>query len=481
MGRNSNSISFDTRRSISISFEDEAMIMKKFVLLISMLCVMWPMFACAQMVYYNTNGGRYYHTDPRCDAISEKYWNSMDEISEKNALEIGLIGPCERCFEEESASTGEDLPTSFEDANSSAVQLLFGGSRQDIVNDLALTNDGRIVMAGSTASSDGTLADRTKTERSGWVALVDLRGNTYWNFCSRHGSSDYMESPVVHDDNTITVLLNSHGHEYDQMELIRLDMDGKVVSRKTLVKVSGEKQGLAPEWSGVFSGGYVIATYDMAKRIEFEPIYRYSDHARYQPVYYWFDFDGNLLFETQSLWQDSVAHVSQNHVIEAIDQTYWLCSLDKKGNHKQLAMLHDGARATTDYRDLISLDDGGAAACCYQLMGGKESTFVRRWDAQGNVVFDYVFGGFRGDHLQMVGDKIVVGGATGSVEELLILDASSGRLIDRRNTGLVQQMGRALLALDHTSVLTAELAGGEGDGFGYANWDVQISCIDISQ
>ena len=130
------------------------------------------------------------------------------------------------------------------------------------------------------------LSDRTKSGRSGWVALVDLQGNTHWNFCSRYGSNDYMKSPVVHDDNTITVLLNSDGNEYGQIELIRLDMTGNVVDRKALVKIPRGDQGIAPEWSGVFNGGYVIATFDLSKRIDFEPVYRYSQGVTYQPVYH---------------------------------------------------------------------------------------------------------------------------------------------------------------------------------------------------
>ena len=104
-----------------------------------------------------------------------------------------------------------------------------------------------------------------------------------------------MKAPVVHADGTITVLLESDGNEYDQTELIRLSMDGNVISRKTLVKIPKGNSGCAPEWPGVFSGGYVIATFDLTTKIDFEPIYRYSTKPTYQPVYHWFDFDGNLL------------------------------------------------------------------------------------------------------------------------------------------------------------------------------------------
>lgn len=77
--------------------------MKKFWLL--MVCLLWPATVSAQTVYYNTEGGRYYHADPHCDSISEKYWNSMAEITREQAQQIGLGGPCERCFKKGSVLT----------------------------------------------------------------------------------------------------------------------------------------------------------------------------------------------------------------------------------------------------------------------------------------------------------------------------------------------------------------------------------------
>ena len=144
--------------------------------------------------------------------------------------------------------------------------LQFGGSGTDEIGDLAVTPDGRVVMAGMTSSSDGTLSDRTRSGQSGWVALVDLQGNTCWNFCSRYGSNDRMKAPVVHADGTITVLLETKGGVYDQVELIRLDAAGNVLSRKPFVQLTQEGSAYAPEEPGVFCGGYVIATIDSTKR-----------------------------------------------------------------------------------------------------------------------------------------------------------------------------------------------------------------------
>ena len=372
------------------------------------------------------------------------------------------------------------LQTASACAQQDAAMLRFGGSAPDQVNDIAATGDGRLVMAGWTSSSDGTLSDRTKSGQSGWAVLVDLQGNTCWNFCSRYGSDDLMMAPVVHEDGTITVLLNSNGSRFRQIELIRLDMDGQVITRKTLVRLEQEKSGCAPEYPGVFSGGYVIATYDLSNSIAFEPIYRYSDGVVYQPVYHWFDFDGNLLFKTQTLWQGSIAQVSENHVIEAIDQTYWLCSLDRQGNHTKLVSLYDGLRANMAYSDLISLPDGGAAACRSQVIDGQAESLIQRWDAQGKPVYEIGMKGFQANHVQRLGDRLIVCGETGGRHELMVLNAL-GEVLERHEVGEVLQTGRALAVLDDGTVLMAGKVEGEMTDSQFANWDVQISVMQIGE
>ena len=62
-------------------------------------------------------------------------------------------------------------------ARALAQAYTYGGSGSDALDELAVSGDGRIVMTGYTNSSDGTLASRTKTGRSGWVLCVDAQGN----------------------------------------------------------------------------------------------------------------------------------------------------------------------------------------------------------------------------------------------------------------------------------------------------------------
>ena len=140
--------------------------------------------------------------------------------------------------------------------------------------------DGGMLLAGMTMSSDGTLSDRTKAGRTGWLACVDAQGNTLWNFCSRQGSRDYMRAPVVHEDGTITVLLVGNGSEKNLIELIRLSAKGEVIRRKTIVACSNDEAQCLIEKPGVFAGGYVLAGADL-------------DGGLRRITYRWFDFDGN--------------------------------------------------------------------------------------------------------------------------------------------------------------------------------------------
>ena len=340
--------------------------------------------ASAQTVWYNTEGGRYYHADPHCDAIDEKYWDEMAETTTAYTERLGLRGPCSRCFDEVPSIPAAQLSAAGKGKR--IVDLRFGGSQPDEVSCLALTPQGHIVMAGYASSADGTLSDRTKSGWSGWAALADTKGNTLWNFCSRHASRDRMRAPVVHEDGTITVLLESRGNEYDQTELIRLSMQGEVLSRKALVHIEKEQGMLAPEMPGAFAGGYVIATCDESRKIDYQPIDGNSRAAIYQPKYHWFDFEGNRLGTTQTLWHASLAAIGDRHVIEAIDQTYWLCALDEKGNRTKLVSLYDGLRAEKEYRAVVSLADGGAAAALYEHGGYDMKSTLQRWDAQGNLL-----------------------------------------------------------------------------------------------
>lgn len=443
------------------------------------LLLILPVTVHAQTVYYNTAGGRYYHADPYCDTIDERYWNEMAETTTAYTERLGLRGPCSRCFDEEPAVTVSTL--SVGETEKRGQTLRFGGSGVDEISCMAAAPRGHIVMTGYTTSSDGSLSDRTKSGWSGWTAMVDVQGNTLWNFCSRHASHDRMRAPVVHADGTITVLLESRGNEYDQTELIRLDMQGSVISRKPLLRLEKGEGSLAPEMPGVFVGGYVIASCDEKNEIDYEPVSGSSRGAIYQPAYHWFDFDGNLLGTTQTLWHEALAAVSDRHTIEAIDQTYWLCAMDGKGNRTKLVRLYDGLRGNLQYRALASLEDGGAAAALYEHGGGSMRSTLQRWDAQGNLTCEIVLEDFCVNSLQALGDIMVVCGETGRSEDWLLAVSSGGQILLRESVSGAYTMGRFLIALNEDTVACAQMVSGEKQGAEEYDWDVQLSLVDIAQ
>ena len=451
--------------------------MKKAVLWLATMVLLCGASANAQTVYYNTAGGRYYHADLHCSTIDEKYWDDMAETTTAYTEQLGLRGPCSRCCHEE--PTAQRDSSSEKNEKKGTADLRFGGSGADEISCMAVTPQGHIVMTGYTTSSDGTLSDRTKSGWSGWTAMVDTQGNTLWNFCSRYASQDRMRAPVVHADGTITVLLEYRGNEYHQTELIRLDMQGSVILRKPLLRLEKGEGELAPEMPGVFAGGYVIASYDEKKKINYEPISSYSRKGHYQPAYHWFDFDGNLLGTTQTLWNGALAAVSDKHTIEAIDQTYWLCTIDEKGNRTKLASLYEGKLNNKEYKDLVSLDDGGAVAVLYEQNDRSKRSTLCRWDAQGNLVNEITLESFCANSLEVLGDKMVVCGRTGQYEDELLAVTGTGQVVYREGIARSYVEGRFLIALDENTVACGQPVSGEDQSGDMYNWDVQVSMVDI--
>lgn len=72
--------------------------MKKSLGTMAFLLLLCPTWALARTVYFNPDGGRYFHADPHCASISETYWADMRETTEEEAMQRGLSGPCPECM-----------------------------------------------------------------------------------------------------------------------------------------------------------------------------------------------------------------------------------------------------------------------------------------------------------------------------------------------------------------------------------------------
>lgn len=352
----------------------------------------------------NPDGGRYMHADRRCDAMSEKYWAILQETTPQEAQQRGMRR-CERCMKEDVqpsellASGAVHLADQATHSGENAVYTL-GGSEADVIHDVAAMPDGGALLAGFTMSHDGTLGDRTKTGRTGWLCRVDAKGNTLWNFCSRRGSNDYMRAPVVHEDGSITALLAVEGSERNQVELIRLTAQGEVMSRKIILEMPNAEGSCLIEEPGVFAGGYVLAG---------------ADNERFLRITYrWYDFKGQLIKTVEKQWDGAVMAVSSGHIIEVHDGAYWLCSLDEKGSDTRLCRLleSDGRdyHGRMTFTSLASLPDGGALACMRQ--GKEESRIGRliRFGADGSVVWQLDLGKFSPDDVRVTEDGFAMTG-----------------------------------------------------------------------
>lgn len=258
----------------------------------------------------------------------------------------------------------------------------YGGSGDDYLSDIAVRNDGLILLTGNTNSTDGTLSNRTKSGRSGWALCVDRQGNVLWSFCTRLGTQDRLISPVFQNDDTVTVMLQVLKADGErELELIRLNMSGDVVTRKTVVK--------GDCFSRAVEAGYLIGEPEKDDSMEINPL-----------RYLLCNWDG----ETRELqgwvtggWEEPMtrrgyvsAH-SSNHLIRFHENQLWLTAFDALGNETLLTAVSDIEMyilGVTRFHGMVSLEDGGAAASGLTEDNGIGKGRLARWDAQGNTIFD---------------------------------------------------------------------------------------------
>lgn len=258
---------------------------------------------------------------------------------------------------------------------------VFGGSKSDVLYEMAASGDGRIVMVGYTASSDGTLSSRTKTGRSGWALCVDTQGNVLWSFCSRLGTYDTFTAPVFHEDGSVTVVLEAQRDGRQELELIRLDAQGEVLLRKTML-LTGDGVGSVALVQATDSG-YILGE---------------QGGSGITVAAHLFGWDGERIgdVDIQSpAVLDSEYARAQSHVIRHEGGAGWLFAVDGQGNETRLAQVmtvREDGRILKRYDALVSLEDGGAAGCGWVNDGDVDRGILTRWNAQGERVFEWWMG-----------------------------------------------------------------------------------------
>ncbi len=257
----------------------------------------------------------------------------------------------------------------------------YGGSKRDWLSQMTTSDDGLIALTGWTESSDGTLTQRTKTGRSGWLLVIDSDGKEIVNFCTRLGSHDHLCYPAFHEDGTLTVMLFAEDATigWVKYELLRLDTDGKVLSRKVIAEKSGDEEHFISV-VGRDERGYILQ----------ERSYRGEGYTYTDLI----DYDGNWVQRLDSWHQlDAVADAHVIHAQGKDGKSMFLYRSDGEDSETKLCKVFDLRK--DDLRPMmidgfISLPDSGAAGAGWVLE--KDETkeeriglFIR-WDAQGNVV-----------------------------------------------------------------------------------------------
>lgn len=276
----------------------------------------------------------------------------------------------------------------------------YGGSERDWLYHMATSDDGLIALTGWTESSDGTLSGRTKTGRSGWLLVIDSEGKEIVNFCTRLGNHDNLAYPVFHADGTLTVMLFAEDANlgWVKLELIRLNMDGAVVSREVLME-KGVDDEYFVDVIGHDERGYIFS-----QRL----IQKEGGYTHYEL----FDYDGGYvrrLDEWNGLNAFADAHVLRFDQEDG--KEIYLYARDAQDIERQLSKafdLREDKLRPVMYDGFISLPDGGAAGCGWVLEKDEKKEerigLFTRWDAQGNIVSEMRTPGvFFGDMVMIPG------------------------------------------------------------------------------
>ena len=249
----------------------------------------------------------------------------------------------------------------------------YGGSKRDWIHDMTVAPDGRIAITGYTESSDGTLSDRTKTWRAGWVMMLDQEMNVKWNFCSRSGDADHMRYPVFRGNGQLTAV---HHTEGKQIKIVWIDEDGEEVSSNTVMTVKTEDETISVV--GAMADGYLMCR---------------AEDYRSTRTFTLFDWLGGRLWTLAGV--DSVQAVSGKHLLCETEEGLFLSEVDSGGLLTTLCAVAkpEGGNVKRQYESLTSLDDGGAVACG-SIWEGTSSAhaqgLISRWDAKGNLVFEMI-------------------------------------------------------------------------------------------
>jgi len=254
---------------------------------------------------------------------------------------------------------------------------------------MAVSDNGYIALTGWTESSDGTLQNRTKSGRSGWLLVIDRDGKEIVNFCTRLGNHDNLEQPVFHEDGTLTMILFAEDASvgWTKHELIRMDMSGELLSRRVIAqRAAGDEYYISVV--GHDERGYIVR----------EQRYGDGGYIRYEIV----DYDGNRAGRLEG-WHhlNALADAHAIHADQEDGKEMYLYRSDGQVGETKLSWVFDLREDQLRpfmYDGFISLPDGGAVGAGWMLDKDEANEerigLFTRWNAQGGLVSEVLTPGW---------------------------------------------------------------------------------------
>ena len=267
------------------------------------------------------------------------------------------------------------------------------------IHGMAVSEDGLVVFTGMAYRDYG---EAENAKQDGYAICIDAQGNERWrvtqNLHEDGVSLNVMRAPAFREDGSVTMVLETSFHldaggNWDQAELLRVGASGQIVSRSLMM---GEQvDGL--HYINGFGAPAALGKNILLSRSERESDDPTNMQTWMHPTntYYLYGESGNRLRTLDALCALEIDRVSDAHalVIEQ-DKNTALYAIDGKGNVTRLATAYT-PQGNVYVEDLLSLPDGGAAMTGFYWRDEGNESFIRRYDAQGNVVFETKTGAWR--------------------------------------------------------------------------------------